>query len=454
VSQLSIEDSQVRGSLTWWLKRPWRVLVGLWRRDPEYLARLGLLRLMGVPLPETVAPLSLTSADASSSVVSVRDLLTRSLPNLVPIVTYPDPGPTTTGRLTILTDTISSGSLFGGVGTAILFGAALARHRGLRLRVVTRHDEPEPGNFGAILAAHGAAFDENVEFECASTVADARGLAVFSGDLVLTTSWWTTWAALQSFDPACIVYLLQDDERMFYPAGDLQLRCREIFCDPRLRFVVNTSALLKHLVDAGMTGVARRGISFEPAFPLAIYYREPKSPAGKRRFFFYARPNNPRNLFLRGLEAVAGAVENNCFPEAEWELEFVGRNIPDIQLPRNVRPRISTSLSWHDYAALIRQVDVGLSLMLTPHPSYPPLDLAASGAVVVTNRYGPKQSLESYCANILCVEPSVNDLVGALGHAVALATNETRRLSNYENACINRDWDEAFAPVLTVLGEL
>ena len=39
------------------------------------------------------------------------------------------------------------------------------------------------------------------------------------GDLFVTTSWWTTWATRASVDPASIIYLVQEDERRFYPGG-------------------------------------------------------------------------------------------------------------------------------------------------------------------------------------------------------------------------------------------
>ena len=104
-----------------------------------------------------------------------------------------------------------------------------------------------------------------------------------------------------------------------------------------------------------------------------------------------------------------------------WDFHFVGSNVPRVKLPLGIKPTIHDTLPWAEYAALIRRTDLGLSLMATPHPSYPPLDLAASGAVVVTNKDGPKTSLAHYSANILCVEPSLDALVSALGEGAKLA---------------------------------
>ena len=93
-------------------------------------------------------------------------------------------------------------------------------------------------------------------------------------------------------------------------------------------------------------------------------------------------------------------------------------------------------------------MDVGLSLMDTPHPSYPPLDLAAAGAVVVTNRHGAKTSLARYSDNILCVEPTVEGLKRGIADAIGLAADGPRRTANHARNRLGRDWEVALEPVL------
>jgi hypothetical protein len=86
--------------------------------------------------------------------------------------------------------------------------------------------------------------------------------------------------------------------------------------------------------------------------------------------------------------------------------------------------------------------------MYTPHPSYPPLDLAAAGAVVVTNQYSPKTSLTQYSPNILCVDPRLDQLVSALAEGAALAVDLPRRRANHALNRLERSWQQSFAPVL------
>ena len=193
---------------------------------------------------------------------------------------------------------------------------------------------------------------------------------------------------------------------------------------------------------------------FEPAFPEKLYFPEARPADDPRRtFLFYARPNNVRNLFLHGLAAIDEAISADILDPAEWRFHFVGSGIPSVQLTRGVTPIVSENLPWPAYAALIRGVDLGLSLMSTPHPSYPPLDLAACGAVAVTNRYGVKQDLNSYSSNIICSDLAHSAIVEGIAAGVRLAQDRKTRHRNYENQQLSRSWDSSLSAVLDELSD-
>jgi hypothetical protein len=370
-------------------------------------------------------------------------LLRERFPGLEPLRTYA--APHDAPRVTVVTDSINAGSLYGGVGTALVLAALLARRLGAGLRLVTRTEPPDAANIGAVLGVHGIPWDGNVDLLHAPPGPDARDVPVGPRDVFLTTSWWTTWATRRGVSPARIAYLLQEDERGFYPLGDDHLRCTETLTDPALLYVVNAGLLLDHLRAEGL---APGAVAFEPAFPLAAYHPEARDEDAPRRFFFYARPHNPRNLYWRGLEALGAAIEEGVLDPASWTVHLVGHGAQDLVLPRGVRPELVHGLPWADYAGLVRRMDLGLSLMDTPHPSYPPLDLAACGAVVVTNRFGGKAALDQYSANILVAEPTVPGLVEGLRRGAALALDGPARAANYARNGLQRDWETALAPAL------
>ena len=383
---------------------------------------------------------------------SVDDLIGTAFPLLRPLRVFPTPAKQGR-RLTLVTDSLNEGSLFGGVGTSIVLVSLLAQRLGASLRVVTRLVPPNPGNFGVVQRSQEIKFDRNIEFVFEPLVGH-ESLPLHDGDLFLTTSWWSTWSTIRAVSPERVVYLIQEDERLFYPAGDEQTACSETIADTRIRFVVNTAMLRDHLVQEGFSNVDRRGIPFEPAFPEKLYFPEARPPDDPRRtFFFYARPNNVRNLFLHGLAAIDEAISADILDPAEWRFHFVGSGIPSVQLNRGVTPIVSENLPWPAYAALIRGVDLGLSLMSTPHPSYPPLDLAACGAVAITNRYGAKQDLNSYSENIICSDLAHDALVEGIAAGVRLAKDRKARHRNYETQQLSRSWELSLSAVLDELSD-
>ena len=350
-------------------------------------------------------------------------------------------------RVSMITDSINSGSLFGGVGTALIFATLLARRMDRPLRIITRAEPPTPANCRTVLEANGIDWQGDVDFVFSSrNSSDGRLVDVSPGDLFVTTSWWTTWATRASVDPSSIIYLVQEDERRFYPEGDDSIRCGEILEDPRIACVVNSKPLFDYLFD-GADAHVHAPTWFDPAFPAFLTPREASVP-GRRSFIFYARPKNFRNLYYRGLEAVAAAIEAGYLDPERWDLYFIGRDLEPVSLPGGVRPTLIENLGWHDYQQLLRRMDLGLSLMASPHSSYPPLDLAAAGAVVVTNTFGRyKRSLDQYSANIICADPDLASLVAGISQGVVLAQDVARREANHRSSRFATDWNAVFAPI-------
>ena len=298
------------------------------------------------------------------------------------------------------------------------------------------------------MTANGIRWTGDVDFVFSPRELESgRMIDVTEHDVFVTTSWWTTWATRAARPPAGIVYIVQEDERRFYPEGDESIRCGEILDDPQIHYVANSKLLFDHLWPTARALRGRDVTWFEPAFPAFLEEREP-AHAGKRRFLFYARPNNLRNLYFRGIEAIAAAIEAGTLDPAEWEFLFIGKDLQPVALPQGVRPQLVENLDWHDYHVLLRRMDLGLSLMASPHPSYPPLDLAAAGAVVVTNTFGAhRRSLDRYSKNIIACEPDTASLASGIARGAQLAGDLERRRANHRASTFATDWNETLAPV-------
>ena len=398
---------------------------------------------LGAPPAPPPAPTS-----TPPQVTTVRSMIWESHFQWAPLPVFSDRHAEPT--LTIVTDSVDEFQLFGGVGTSLVVGAIAAREMKARLRIVTRDSAPDPGALGEILHAHKIGFEGPVDFVHMPRSSD-QPLPIGTKDIILTTSWWSTRAVLGSVDPRQVLYLLQEDERMFYPNSDTRLLCSETISRLDLRTIVNTRLLFDHLANGAvpLPGLRERGFWFDPAFPAIPKPARPGAREGKKNFLFYARPNHARNLYWRGLEVVDTVVRAGVLSSSEWNIHFVGADLPDMQLPSGMRPKVWGKLPWAKYAELLSEMDLGLSLMDTPHPSYPPLDLAAAGAIVVTNTHGPKLSLESWSRNIICAPPSVAALSDALRRGAVLAHDTAHRAANVATDCIQRDWDVQLRPAMS-----
>lgn len=342
----------------------------------------------------------------------------------------------------VTTERIDVGTVFGGAATSLVLGAMLAMQSRSSLRIISRSDPANPAAFRDLLATLGITFDRHVDFVWLPSHS-GKALPVHEQDKFVSTSWWTT-RSLSAITPNNIVYLVQEDERLFYPSSDDFVLCGQQLARQDVQYVVNTELLLRHFQSSGVMQ-GETALSFEPAFPSSIFH--PRTPrSGGRTLLFYARPNHPRNAFYLGLEALTLALRSGSIGP-EWRVVLCGTGIPTLNFGTEHKVEIVQDLSWSRYADLLRDVDVGLSLMLSPHPSYPPLDLAACGAQVVTTQFGMKKDLSAYSPSIKCTEPTPEALADALSDAVQAVAQGTYKLGTL-NDCIPRDWHSALMPTV------
>lgn len=397
--------------------------------------------------PSVLAQTAVAFMQPRSIPMSVAQICAKRFEALTPLPTYLA-APSPRKRISIVTDSIGSGSLFGGVGTALIFATLLANKLGADLRIITRTERPQADNVDQLLTVYGLVLQGEIEFKFLPPHDQKQSVDFLESEAFITTSWWTTAATLASVPASSITYLLQEDERLFYPHGDDRLRCDLVLRNRHIRYVINTRLLFDHFAAEGFSNIAEHGSWFEPSFPAQVFYPRSAPKERKHKFFFYARPNNLRNLFYLGLEVIDTAIATQVLNPSDWEIILVGKDIPDVIFEGGHVPTKYENMSWSDYAKLAGTIDLGLSLMYTPHPSYPPLDMVASGAVMVTNQFANKQDLGHYCANLLCVEAERDALVDAIRKGVDLAMNRSTRESNFRNHGLRTDWSQSFTDIL------
>jgi len=297
----------------------------------------------------------------------------------------------------ILLPTLNPTEIFAGIATAIELGIGLAE-RGLRVRFIAT-DLPmisasATENFilDRITAPDRARVMARIETVCGVT----RDTLCFSPhDRLMATAWWTAHVAARllaghGFRHRKFLYLIQDFEPNFYAWGSDFAGAMESYalpCEP----VFNTTLLRDYFCQHGFALAAPDSPAFRPSIDIGRYSRLIR-PHGsrRRRIAVYGRPEVPRNMFPVCVEALAELIDSQAIARDMVELVSVGLAHDPVLLPGGHVLRSLGKLPLDDYPVFLTTVDLGLALMYSPHPSHVPIEMAAAGARVVTNGFGPK----------------------------------------------------------------
>jgi O-antigen biosynthesis protein len=125
--------------------------------------------------------------------------------------------------------------------------------------------------------------------------------------------------------------------------------------------------------------------------------------------FFYGRPGHPRNCYELAIEALRQL-------KAEMK-ERVRVVTAGSWAPTDGRDDFVEHLGvlgYEETAELYRRCDVGLVLSVSKHPSYLPMQLMASGCLVVSNINPAGRWLLRDGENCLLAPPTGQALAGAL----------------------------------------
>ena len=235
-------------------------------------------------------------------------------------------------------------------------------------------------------------------------------------DVFVATAWWTAHAAdgliKNGYNSKSFFYLIQDHEPNFYAWGDEYAGAKESY---GLGFVpLFNTTILKSYFEQKYPQLRGIGYAFRPSVPFRHYTElVDRRPANVTRLAVYGRPDVPRNMFGTIVEGLARfVVEAKPAPE-QLDLVSVGMSHADVELPRGHELKSVGKIPFHAYPRFLSTVHIGVSLMHSPHPSYPPLEMAAAGARVLTNRFGGKD-LSLVSGLVTNVQPTVGDLASNL----------------------------------------
>ncbi|MCW6509564.1 rhamnosyltransferase WsaF family glycosyltransferase [Lichenifustis flavocetrariae] len=301
----------------------------------------------------------------------------------------------TVPRLNLVVMGIRKGALFGGADTAIRLFDAVSPHF-QRHRLIVQSEAEDSFDTekwaGWDLDSKPHAGSKTIAFQKQPNFVPQ----IDESDHFIATNWMSAMFVrsarrVQSVRrPSRFIYMIQDYEPGFYPWSGRHLLARATYVPKDDAIAVfNTQLLHDYFVKNDI--VYPMSYAFEPRLSPSLAKHLGKLAGHKKRklMLVYGRPGTGRNAF----DMVVEALENwsRTDPNAgEWELVSLGEKHRDIKLAKGLVLRSRGKVPLDQYASYLLDAAVGFSLMASPHPSYPPLEMAEFGALVVTNTFDNK----------------------------------------------------------------
>ena len=122
----------------------------------------------------------------------------------------------------------------------------------------------------------------------------------------------------------------------------------------------------------------------------------------KKQILVYGRPGTERNAFNLVVAALKKWVMMQ--PDiGEWEILSAGEMHRSVPLGNGKELVSVGKLTIEEYAQTLKESYAGISLMCSPHPSYPPLEMSVFDVKTITNTYANKD-LKDFNENMVSLD--------------------------------------------------
>ena len=357
-------------------------------------------------------------------------------------------------RLNLVMTSIDAATSYGGAATIYTFFQKLNEALGCEVRVVVLDGSAQESNAIGVFQDYRIGLPDQ-ETNCPATIVgipETEGkrpsLMVREEDVFVTTYWTTMFItkAFQLFQDQAyghhpkLIYFIQDYEPGFYEWGSEYLLAESTYRIPDTIAVYNSENLFRYftLLDYRFADQ----MWFEPKlnanlkeYLLSAWERN-ELPERRNRVIVYGRPRIWRNCFSLVVASLKAAIETDESLR-DWEFLSLGAAHKDIDLGHGARLICRGKLTLVEYARTLLETKAGISLMCSPHPSYPPLEMAAFGVNTVTNQFCRKD-LSSFSDNIISVSTGCAEEVAA---ALISATRRESHMMDPEDPYL-RDEDQ------------
>jgi hypothetical protein len=319
------------------------------------------------------------------------------------------PQPGAAARLNVLLPHYSASMMYGGIASALELVRTLSVGYD-RVRFVSERPwsmTEDPADLRAFVA-----HPESAEIETADLFSE-EGLPCHQREIFFCTFWTTAlaWEAYSAaltasgYSPNPFFLFIQDYEPGFYPQNYNHCRALSAYAHgPHTHAIFNSSELASYFRGQGFS-FARETVLAPSLHPeLRVYLKQRHftllaKPEDHIVLLIYGRPAQPRNCFpvlLEGLHRFLAPMNEQ--ERREFLIISAGASTPhpDILLCPDTMVKSAGKLPIEKYIAYLSFAHIGISLMASPHPSYPPLEMATFGLYTITNRFANKDLSQTH----------------------------------------------------------
>ena len=325
-------------------------------------------------------------------------------------------------RLNLMLPSLNSEHVFGGIATALKCFETLADELEYDTRIVlidAELNQEAVEKYEKQYKIVSASDESNAEHQIVSMVRrKGKTLPVSENDQFMFTSWWSAyiiqneykqWTGKGKLLPKPFFYLIQDYEPGFYAWSSEYMLAESTYrCDYPQIAIFNSKELKEYFEKKGYHFF--KEYCFSPVLNMVLKknVQELDDTLYKRKqILVYGRPSVARNAFEIVVDSLRKWVAIQ--PGANsWTVLSAGEQHEPVYLGEGIYLNSLGKLTIEEYAKVLKESYAGISLMVSPHPSYPPLEMSVFYVQVITNSYGNK-NISGFSENIVSVE-NVNPL--------------------------------------------
>ena len=318
-------------------------------------------------------------------------------------------------RLNIILPVFNSSQIYGGISTALKIFNSIVEKIDCAGRIIITGSASNSGGdvYNEKLTYKYKNYKHNDSYKGVFFLKENNNIEIGINDFFIVTSWNTayifesifTWQKkAYSLSDRKYIYLIQDYEPGFYPWSTEYVLAEDTYHtnSDDIIAIFNSNELKTYMEARNYTFY--KNYCFSPVLNESlknILLDQEDKNTRKKKILIYGRPNSQRNAYE--LLKYSLMKWSHVYKKSkDWEVISLGEKIKDVKMCNGCCISFKGKLSLEEYANEMLEAYAGVSLMVSPHPSYVPLELSTFGVRTITNEYENK-NLSYFNDNIISI---------------------------------------------------